>query len=76
MVRRVSRTWTPAQREQWLHNMFLGFAKSTMLHMDSIIKAATTTDESRALAADIYHNAQALDKSLRTRRSKSNATTE
>jgi len=73
LVRRVSRTWTPAQREAWHHNQFLGHAKSVMIHMDNIIKAATTTEESRALAADIYHNAQALSNSLRTRRSKPDA---
>lgn len=71
-MKRVSRAWSPAQKEAWLHNCFLGHAKSTMIHMDAIIRAATTTDESKALAADIYHNAQALDKSLRTRRTKEN----
>lgn len=72
-MRRVSRQWSPAQREAWLHNCFLGHAKSTMIHMDAIMQASTTTDESKALAADIYHNAQALSNSLRTRRSKPDA---
>ncbi len=34
------------------------------------MQATTTTDESQALAADIYHNAQALSNSLRQRRTK------
>lgn len=70
MVRRTTRS--PAQRAAWLHNQFLGYAKCTMKQMDQIITASTTTDESQALAADIYQNAMALSNSLRIRRTKEN----
>lgn len=50
------------------HNGLFGCARMMQGQCTSILSTATTTDESREIARDIYNLARKLAKSLKTRR--------
>lgn len=62
--------WSPAQRKNWHHLMFLGHVRRMELASMDIMCAPTTTDRARKLAHKINQLAGELDKELRANRRK------
>jgi hypothetical protein len=57
-----------ARQNRWKHNSFLGHAGMMWSNATSIMNSYTATDESKALAREIYSLAEKLQSSLRKRR--------
>lgn len=59
-----------AQKERWKHTQYLGSARMTMCNMAALMEnRSTVTDESKALASQIWNLAAQLEKSLKIRKS-------